>query len=139
MTTEQRLLNAAKDLIQEHGLINFSMSDVPRACGLSRACCYQNFRDKNEILAALCIEEVQANIKAIQEQRFSDLIGTFSMVLRPLIFNHLKDKDRLALDHVFAELLALIHGLPEKNEFLFLKRGFEFIELERTQIKANIA
>ncbi|MCL1043762.1 TetR family transcriptional regulator [Shewanella electrodiphila] len=133
MTTEQRLLNAAKELIKQHGVINFSMSDVPKACGLSRACCYQNFRDKNEILAALCIEEVQMNITAINEQRFEDFAMIFSMVLRPLIFNHLKDKDRLALEHIFAELTSLITLLPEKEEFKFLKRGFEFLDMEKKQ------
>ncbi|WP_285164566.1 TetR/AcrR family transcriptional regulator [Shewanella goraebulensis] len=131
MTTEQRLLNAAKELIKEQGLINFSMSDVPRACGLSRACCYQNFRDKNEILAALCIEEIQLNIQVIKEQRYRDFVGTFSMVLRPVIFNHLKVKDQLALEHIFAELLLLINQLPEIEEFKFLKRGCEFIDMER--------
>ena len=131
MTTEQRLLNAAKELIKEHGLINFSMSDVPRACGLSRACCYQNFRDKNEILAALCIEEIQSNIQSIKEQRYRDLVGTFSVVLRPLVFNHLKVKDQLALEHIFAELLLLVNQLPETEEFKFLKRGIGFIDMER--------
>ncbi|WP_153912832.1 TetR/AcrR family transcriptional regulator [Shewanella sp. TC10] len=133
MTTEQRLLKAAKDLIKEHGLINFNMSDVPRKCGLSRACCYQNFRDKNEILAALCIDEIQHNINVIQEQRFEDFLGTFTVVLRPLVFNHLKNKDRLALDHVFAEFLDLVNALPEQEEFKFLKRGFEFVDMERKQ------
>ena len=131
MTTEQRLLDAAKELIKQQGLINFSMSDVPRACGLSRACCYQNFRDKNEILAALCIEETQLNIQAMNEKRYEDFTYTFSMVLRPLIFNHLKGKDQLALEHIFAELSQLIELLPENEEFKFLKRGFEFVIMER--------
>ncbi|NKF52441.1 TetR/AcrR family transcriptional regulator [Shewanella sp. WXL01] len=131
MTTEEKLLHAADELIKQHGIINFSMSDIPRACGLSRASCYQHFRDKNEILAALCTRELMRNFRAINEQRWDDISGIFTMVLRPLVFNHLKERDQLAIDNAFEQLLGSLELLPSNDKFNFMKQGFKILKSER--------
>ncbi|WP_394131054.1 TetR/AcrR family transcriptional regulator [Shewanella maritima] len=138
MTTEEKLLDAAQTLIKNQGLINFSMADIPRACGLSRASCYQHFRDKNEVLAALCTNELLANIKAVKSEQYHQVSGVFSMVLRPLIYNHLKDRDQLAIDHAFEEFLSCLDALPDDPNFSFMKQGFNTLKNERNQGKMNI-
>ncbi|WP_299789489.1 helix-turn-helix domain-containing protein [uncultured Shewanella sp.] len=130
---ETALLDAATDLIKEHGMIALNMSDVHKKAGYSRAAQYQSFSDKNSLLAALCMRELVQNITAIEEQRYKELTGDFTVVLRPIVYNYLKLADRLMIDSAFEQMLKSVQSLPATDEFSFLKQGFEFLNTERHQ------
>ncbi len=130
---ETALLNAATDLIREHGMIALNMSDVHKKAGYSRAAQYQSFSDKNSLLAALCMRELVQNTCAIEEQRYKELTGDFTVVLRPVVYNYLKLADRLMIDSAFEQMFKAVQNLPDVEEFSFLKQGFDFLNTERLQ------
>ncbi|MCL1057950.1 TetR/AcrR family transcriptional regulator [Shewanella gelidimarina] len=134
-TKETALLNAAAELIQENGMIALNMSDVHKRAGYSRAAQYQSFSDKNSLLAALSMRELVLNTYALEEQRYSDLSGNFSVVLRPVVYRYLKLSDRLMIDSAFNNMLKEVRKLPDEEQFIFWKRGFEFLNSEREQDK----
>ncbi len=132
---ETALLNAATELVQEKGMIALNMSDVHKRAGYSRAAQYQSFSDKNALLAALCMRELVNNTQAIEEQRFDDFTGNFSVVLRPVVYRYLKLSDRLMIDSAFGLMLTQVRLLPDEERFNFLKSGFEFLNKEREMNK----
>ncbi|GIU07843.1 MULTISPECIES: helix-turn-helix domain-containing protein [unclassified Shewanella] len=132
---ETALLNAATELVQEKGMIALNMSDVHKRAGYSRAAQYQSFSDKNALLAALCMRELVNNTQAIEEQRFDDFTGNFSVVLRPVVYRYLKLSDRLMIDSAFGLMLTQVRSLPDEERFNFLKSGFEFLNKEREMNK----
>ena len=103
---ETALLNAATDLIKEHGMIALNMSDVHKKAGYSRAAQYQSFSDKNSLLAALCMRELVQNTTAVKEQKYTEITGEFTVVLRPVVYNYLKLADRLMIDSAFNHMLS---------------------------------
>ena len=132
---ETALLNAATELVKEKGMIALNMSDVHKKAGYSRAAQYQSFSDKNALLAALCMRELVNNTQAIEEKRFDELTGQFSVVLRPVVYSYLKLSDRLMIDSAFGLMLAQVRSLPDDDNFTFLKSGFEFLNKEREMSK----
>ncbi|MGK0273425.1 MAG: AcrR family transcriptional regulator [Cocleimonas sp.] len=132
---ETALLNAAAELIQEKGMIALNMSDVHKRAGYSRAAQYQSFSDKNSLLAALSMRELVLNTHALEEKRYSDLSGNFSVVLRPVVYRYLKLSDRLMIDSAFNNMLKEVRELPDEEQFIFWKKGFEFLNSEREQDK----
>ncbi|ABZ77024.1 transcriptional regulator, TetR family [Shewanella halifaxensis HAW-EB4] len=132
---ETALLDAATELVQEKGMIALNMSDVHKRAGYSRAAQYQSFSDKNALLAALCMRELVNNTTAIEEQRFDEFTGQFTVVLRPVVYRYLKLSDRLMIDSAFALMLAQVRSLPDDDRFNLLKSGFEFLSQEREMNK----
>lgn len=132
---ETALLDAAGELIREKGMIALNMSDVHKKAGYSRAAQYQSFSDKNSLLAALCMRELVENTIAIEEQRYKELSGDFTVVIRPVVYNYLKLSDRLMIDSAFSQMLASVESLPDIEEFSFLKQGFAFLHAERLKSK----
>ncbi|ACA86166.1 TetR/AcrR family transcriptional regulator [Shewanella woodyi] len=128
---ETALLNAATDLIKEHGMIALNMSDVHKKAGYSRAAQYQSFSDKNSLLAALCMRELVQNTSAVNEQRYTEMTSDFTVVLRPVVYNYLKLSDRLMIDSAFNHMLDAVQSLPDVEQFSFLKQGFNFLNQER--------
>ncbi len=128
---ETALLNAATDLIKEHGMIALNMSDVHKKAGYSRAAQYQSFSDKNSLLAALCMRELVQNTTAVKEQKYTEITGEFTVVLRPVVYNYLKLADRLMIDSAFNHMLSAVRSLPDVEQFSFLKQGFNFLNEER--------
>ncbi|GGI83918.1 hypothetical protein GCM10007978_22050 [Shewanella hanedai] len=128
---ETALLNAATDLIKEHGMIALNMSDVHKKAGYSRAAQYQSFSDKNSLLAALCMRELVQNTTAVKEQKYTEITGEFTVVLRPVVYNYLKLADRLMIDSAFNHMLSAVQSLPDVEQFSFLKQGFNFLNEER--------
>jgi AcrR family transcriptional regulator len=47
------LLEAAMQLLAEHGPAGFSLREAARACGVDAAACYRHFRDRQEVLFAV--------------------------------------------------------------------------------------
>ena len=132
---ETALLDAAGELIREKGMIPLNMSDVHKKAGYSRAAQYQSFSDKNSLLAALCMRELVENTIAIEEQRYKELSGDFTVVIRPVVYDYLKLSDRLMIDSAFSQMLASVESLPDIEEFSFLKQGFAFLHAERLKSK----
>ena len=132
---ETALLDAAGELIREKGMIALNMSDVHKKAGYSRAAQYQSFSDKNSLLAALCMRELVENTIAIEEQRYKELSGDFTVVIRPVVYDYLKLSDRLMIDSAFSQMLASVESLPDIEEFSFLKQGFAFLHAERSKSK----
>ncbi|MGS0676763.1 helix-turn-helix domain-containing protein [Shewanella sp. 0m-4] len=132
---ETALLDAATELVQEKGMIALNMSDVHKRAGYSRAAQYQSFSDKNALLAALCMRELVNNTTAIEEQRFNEFTGHFTVVLRPVVYRYLKLSDRLMIDSAFGLMLAQVRSLPDDDRFSYLKSGFEFLSKEREMNK----
>ncbi|MBL4816661.1 TetR/AcrR family transcriptional regulator [Shewanella sp.] len=132
---ETALLDAAGELIREKGMIALNMSDVHKKAGYSRAAQYQSFSDKNSLLAALCMRELVENTIAIEEQRYKELSGDFTVVIRPVVYDYLKLSDRLMIDSAFSQMLASVESLPDIEEFSFLKQGFAFLHAERLKSK----
>lgn len=128
---ESALLDAATELVKEKGMIALNMSDVHKKAGYSRAAQYQSFSDKNALLAALCMRELVSNTQAIEDKRFDELTGDFSVVLRPVVYRYLKLSDRLMIDSAFSLMLTQVRSLPEDDRFNFLKSGYEFLNKER--------
>ncbi|WP_394203573.1 TetR/AcrR family transcriptional regulator [Shewanella waksmanii] len=128
---EQALLDAAAELIAEKGIIALNMSDVHKKAGYSRAAQYQSFSDKNSLLAALCMRELVQSTEAIKQERYEDLTGDFSVVLRPVVYNYLKLADRLMIDSAFNQLLSETQSLPDTEHCNFIKRAFGFLDAER--------
>ena len=132
---ETALLDAATELVQEKGMIALNMSDVHKRAGYSRAAQYQSFSDKNALLAALCMRELVNNTTAIEEQRFNEFTGHFTVVLRPVVYRYLKLSDRLMIDSAFGLMLAQVRSLSDDDRFSYLKSGFEFLSKEREMNK----
>ena len=110
---EDKLLDAATELLNEEGVINLNMAQIANRAGYSRAALYQSWKDKNALLAALCMREIKQNIDYLKNNE--QPTGQFSFALRPLFFKYLKVNDQYMLKSAFFEFLELIKQLPENN------------------------
>lgn len=110
---ENKLLDAATELLNEEGVINLNMAQIANRAGYSRAALYQSWKDKNALLAALCMREIKRNIENLKNKEQPN--GQFSFVLRPLFFKYLKVNDQYMLKSAFFEFLELVKQLPENN------------------------
>jgi len=61
------LLDAALELIEEHGVNGFTLREVARQAGVSHAAPYHHFADKSALVEALAVESFQALASALQE------------------------------------------------------------------------
>lgn len=59
---EQRFLGAARELIQQDGLLNLQMSRVAEKCDYAVGTLYQHFVSKEDLLVALASEESQERV-----------------------------------------------------------------------------
>jgi len=59
---EQRFLDAARELIQQDGLLNLQMSRVAEKCDYAVGTLYQHFVSKEDLLVALASEESQERV-----------------------------------------------------------------------------
>lgn len=111
---EDKLLDAATELLVLEGVINLNMAQIANKAGYSRAALYQSWKDKNALIAALCMREIKQNIERLKNKQQPQ--GQFSFVLRPLFFRYLKENDQYMLKSAFFEFLELVKQLPENNK-----------------------
>lgn len=52
--TRERLLDAAESVFREHGVARTSLTEVAAMAGVTRGAVYWHFRDKADLLAAMC-------------------------------------------------------------------------------------
>ena len=64
--TRQRIMDAASRLIIEHRSVLFQMSEVSDLCGMSKGSLYYYFGDRDELIAAVFDESVDALVKQIE-------------------------------------------------------------------------
>jgi AcrR family transcriptional regulator len=53
MDTRERILQESRDILQEHGLLGFSMRGVAERVGVTATALYRHFEDKDALLASL--------------------------------------------------------------------------------------
>lgn len=126
---EEKLLDAATEMLLEDGVINFNMAQIANRAGYSRAALYQSWKDKNALLAALCMREIKRNIELLKNNQSPQ--GQFTFVLRPLFFRYLKENDQYMLKSAFFEFLELVKLLPDDNKV----KGFLAIGTELSPVK----
>lgn len=66
--TREQLLDAAERVFSEHGVASATLGEVAAAAGVTRGAVYWHFRDKGDLLGALC-ERATMPLQAIFEDR----------------------------------------------------------------------
>lgn len=64
----ERILEAARRVLVEHGLRRTSLADIAAAAGVSDATLYRRFPNRDELLGALVAREAKAFIARVDEQ-----------------------------------------------------------------------
>lgn len=67
LETKRKLLNAAKKIICEKGLVNTSISEITKECGVANGTFYTYFKRKEDIIFALSREMYQEIYEKAQE------------------------------------------------------------------------
>lgn len=66
---EQQFLRAAREVIQQQGLLNLQMSKVAEKCDYAVGTLYQHFESKEDLLVALAGDELHERVQAFQRVR----------------------------------------------------------------------
>lgn len=66
-TTEERILQAAAEQVEDFGLRRFTIDDVARRVGVSRVTVYRYFPKKNRLIEALVLHEMRRFLRAVEE------------------------------------------------------------------------
>ena len=64
----ERILEAALSLFVEFGLRRNTMDDVAQRAGVGRATVYRHFGDKDSLVQAVIMREIQANLEIIEKR-----------------------------------------------------------------------
>ncbi len=79
----EALAQAAYELIKEQGAENFSLADACRIAGVSTAAPYKHFRDRDDVLAAVCVrafdEMSEQSMAAVEKAGVGTLEGIIAM------------------------------------------------------------
>src|ERR1700761_9231707 len=62
---QEQILQAARELFQQHGLLKVTMDDVARAIGKGRSSLYYYYKSKEEILDAVMDVEIREMLTAV--------------------------------------------------------------------------
>ncbi|MCO8274306.1 TetR/AcrR family transcriptional regulator [Actinoplanes sp. TRM 88003] len=65
MSTRERIVTAAAEVIRDRGLARATTKEIARAAGLSEAALYKHFRDKTDIFLAVLAERGPTNLVAV--------------------------------------------------------------------------
>ncbi len=65
--TEERILRAASEQVEDFGLRRFTIDDVARRVGVSRVTIYRYFPKKNRLIEALVLWEMRRFLEAVEE------------------------------------------------------------------------
>ncbi|WP_328470643.1 TetR/AcrR family transcriptional regulator [Actinoplanes sp. NBC_00393] len=65
MSTRDRIITAAADVIRSHGLARATTKEIARAAGLSEAALYKHFRDKTDLFLAVLGERGPTALSAV--------------------------------------------------------------------------
>lgn len=98
MDIRDRILNKARDLFFTYGIKSVSMDELASTLGISKRTIYENFKDKEDILASLLIK--------IRDERNE-------------VFKEFLDKEYNVVE-IFIKVIELHTQLPVSNEKFFL-------------------
>jgi TetR/AcrR family transcriptional regulator, acrAB operon repressor len=76
--TREQVLDAAERVFCDHGLSRASLAEVAAAAGVTRGAIYWHFRDKSDLLAALCARAampLEATVARIKQSLQDDPLG----------------------------------------------------------------
>jgi AcrR family transcriptional regulator len=118
--TQQRLIQAARDMISERGFHRVSLDDIAARAGLTKGAVYDNFRSKDELFLAAV-----AAWSAERIQRFAWPSGRHGT---------LKERMRRLADAIVADAPQAQKEAPLRAEFLLYSLRHE--EVRRGMTKA---
>jgi AcrR family transcriptional regulator len=106
----EAILDATGSLVQSHGLLAVTMSDIAEATGIGRATLYKYFPDVEMILSAWHQRHVEAHLAELRriQQRTADPVARLQAVLR-----RYADICRKRRRHGDDELAAVLHRSAE--------------------------
>ena len=139
LETRKKLLEAAKKIVCEKGLINTSIEEITKACGVSNGTFYTYFKRKEDVIFTLSREVYQEIYENAQAHEGSFMEGlTFYMVN----FSGYIEKSGLKLCQEWVRNTVdpdLVENLDDKNKLRMdidsmkglMKRGVERGELKK--------
>lgn len=65
MSTRERILDAAYQVMHTHGLAHSTTKEIARAAGYSEATLYKHFRDKTDLFTAVLMERLPSALPAL--------------------------------------------------------------------------
>ena len=144
-STKSRILQAANELFFRQGIKRITMDDIAGHLGMSKKTIYRSFRDKNELVTALTVQELEtqalemSEIRKSSENSVDEIVQVMGCVSRtfgrthPSLFYDLQKYHGGAWDNfrIFKE--KELTGFIEEN----LRRGIRF-ELYRKNLKIKI-
>jgi AcrR family transcriptional regulator len=68
---KDRIINGAMELIMRYGARSISMDDIARHLSVSKKTLYQHFADKDDLVLAVCREDMRCDVKIFTEIRES--------------------------------------------------------------------
>lgn len=126
----EKILDAALSLFVEFGLRRNTMDDVAQRAGVGRATVYRHFGDKDRLVQAVILREIQRNLAIIEEQirKTSDPVD---MLLEAFVL-------AVSMAHRNELLERLLNTEPETSlPYLTLRYGAT-MEVSRTYLAARI-
>lgn len=90
MSTRDRMVDAAAEVMRARGLAHATTKEIARAAGFSEAALYKHFRDKTELFLAVLAERTPGELTAL-------LAGLGSRAGTDTVRHHLADIARAAL------------------------------------------
>jgi AcrR family transcriptional regulator len=124
----ERILEAARELLIEHGLRRTSLADIATAAGVSEATLYRRFANRDELLGTLLSREATAFIARVDEQISAIEDPEEALVVAWLIFTRsLRDHDLVR---------RLLETDPERVLPLLTTRGGPALTLGREYVLA---
>ncbi len=154
--TRKIIMDAAMDLFEAHEIKNVTFSDIAEAAGVSRTTVFNYFANQNELLAALCEQEMidieeyclkqekecgYRDVRHIFDQLVYDLALyphllaeiTYSTILYRCDYNPVKNVEMMILERVHDEektvvLLGAFYGIM--NHYFVNNKKFDEDELK---------
>lgn len=132
--TRQRIIDAAKEIIDEKGTTNFQMSEVAARCNMSKGALYYYFKDRSQIVSIVNEEIGQSIISAVEDisshessavDALQDICESFAIALSgnraglgALLgeFMHRGYDSVNGLDNRYGKLAALTESLIERGK-----------------------
>ncbi|MBM4108420.1 MAG: TetR/AcrR family transcriptional regulator [Phycisphaerae bacterium] len=131
--TRERILAAARDLVVRHGFDAVSLRDIARAIDYTAPALYTHFRDKHDLLAALCDRDfglLRDSMRATE--RIKDPVARLRAIGRRYVdfaFEHPNQYRFMFMEPWPADAPAIDgrpdgsirHGDPDQDAYAFLK------------------
>ena len=132
--TRQRIIDAAKEIIDEKGTTNFQMSEVAARCNMSKGALYYYFKDRSQIVSIVNEEIGRGIISAVEDisshessavDALQDICESFAIALSgnragfgALLgeFMHRGYDSVNGLDNRYGKLAALTESLIERGK-----------------------